>query len=177
MDICEIIDEQISFLFIGRINILYKKNSQLLGFILLKDGELVQIKYDKYRGKKALEFLLLEVESNKDKYHFVVEPEVVDLVHREFSESWSDLKESLIAALKKWKEYSVLAPPANLKVFVNADFIYKGNNVDTDEFSILEIITDYNKISGVYEKSNLYRHQITSKLVSLKLKNAIRVQS
>ena len=54
MDLIKILNENYSFLFSGRVNILSKVSKQYLGAIVQSEGKIVNAKYLNLSGKKAL---------------------------------------------------------------------------------------------------------------------------
>ena len=169
-----IIEEQITVGFTGRINILDKFSKQLLGHILIDEGILTHIAYNKAKGFKAL--VSLVIDENIDKpLDFIVEPEMIEDAERSIHFPFSNLKEKLTKALAEFKEIKDKRPPNGIKILLNPEILSSEEEIDDVEFSLMCTISDVNKIEEIYTNSPLLEYEITKCLVTLRKKNALKV--
>lgn len=172
----EVLDEQMAFLFTGRVNVLKKENGQLLGIVILKEGEIIFAKYGRILGIKGLGCLLIE-DITRHNLKFVVEPEVVEEVAVNIHEKLGNLPIRFKVLIKNTLDSLKLRPPDNLRLAINKDFILEGEEILPEEFDILCVISDFNKVFDIYKESPLFDYQITNVLVSLRRKKAVKVLS
>ncbi len=174
MELIELIEENFTFGFTGRINILYSKNNQYLGAVFLKDGVIVSAEYKDDIGSKAL-FNIVYDAQKQSKFHFISEPEIISDSHSHCSYDRSGFYDAMKHFIGEIEKSKKLRPPDDLTLAINRDFIIKGEDVTSDEFDILSLISDYGKVLELYKHSKLYDYQITNILISLRRKKAVRV--
>ena len=177
MKIISIIEEQSIFGFTGKINLLLRNNHQYLGAIFLINGNVVHAQLGNIRGKHALLNFLFEAFDNESKFKYVIEPEVVDIKIASFNYSPQQLIKKINILSHKYQQTSRLRPPDNLRVILSGEFILEGPQVTPQEFELMCTISDYNKISEIYQNCPLYHFEITSRLVSLRKNRALKVIS
>ncbi|MBF0205792.1 MAG: hypothetical protein HQK53_02785 [Oligoflexia bacterium] len=174
-----LLDEQISFQFTGRINVISKNDSLLLGTILFSNGELIYAKFCNYLGINALiQTLLAEVEHNNLTY--AIEPELIDNISRNIGEELgknSTCSSTIIDFLSKHlyeiEEDLKKRPPMDQRLAITKDFIWNGEKITPSEFDLLCIISDFGLIKDIYDNSPFISYETTQILLSLKNKNAL----
>ena len=174
MSLLGTIEEQTTFGFTGRLNILNRTTGQYLGIVLIADGLIVDCKYGGLKGEKAL-YLALFDDMDHTPLKFIVEPEVVLDEHRGFSLTFEDFKVTSQKLYLKHRESKELRPPMDLKLILNGDFISIGDDVTAAEFKLMNVLTEYSLVEDIYNNCDLYDFEITAGLVSLRKKKAIKV--
>ena len=76
-NLLEVLKEQASFGFTGKVNLLLVSNGQFLGVIYLHEGFLVGANYGQLSGKNALFNMIFEDVESVSHFKFIVEPELV----------------------------------------------------------------------------------------------------
>jgi hypothetical protein len=174
VQILDDIEDQISVEFTGKINILRGRNRQHLGNIIMVDGELIYITYDINSGLKAFYNLVVESFDNKD-IIFVIEPEIIENQIRNIHFPYSYLLRKVSNVLERYKYSRENRPPNSIKLVPIANFILDGEELSSEEFETLKTMVDYNKVEDIYKNTNLLDFEITTSLVSLRRKKAIKV--
>lgn len=175
MSVVELIEEQSSFGFTGRINVLKEADRQFLGVILLQNGKIVSSQFAKKTGTKALFSLIVCDLEGLEGFRLVVEPEIVDDSDIEFRLDFSDLKRQAQKIYQEHNDNKRLRPPEGLRILINPVFVESGDKPDSTEFLVLKSMTTYSKISDIYRDCDLFDFEITKALVSLRKKGAIKV--
>jgi hypothetical protein len=176
MKLIEIIEENIAFQFTGRINIIKKENSQLLGFILIKDGNIIHAKHGNFYSKKALVSIFI-LEKNTNDLKYIIEPEIIDKNEFWLNLDWTNLKKELLVYFQNFNGPSKnpLRPPNNINLKVNPKFIMKGDNVSTQEFLLMLTIIKYPCPKDIFEHSEFLEGEVTQTMVSLRKKGVLKV--
>ena len=170
----QIIEEQVLIGFSGKINIVDGESRQILGHIVLEDGDVWGTSFKGKVGLKAFYNLcLLDLESQSMNY--IVEPELIKNYSRQIHYPFSVLKKKLSSLASDFKAANRNRPPGNLKVIINSGFIEMGDKINNLEYSLLCTLSDYNKVEDVYKNSELLDFEITSAFVSLREKRALKV--
>lgn len=172
--ILEVMEEQHSVGFTGRVNVLSKFNRQYMGHLLFKDGEVIQTILTPQKGLKALSQVLIQ-EYNLKSFNYVVEPEIVEESEKQIHYPFANLKYKLADVLKQYRESLKLRPPDSVRILIQADFVSSAYTVTPQEFQVLEVLTEYNHAHDVYQHCDLLDHEITLALVSLRMKKALKV--
>ncbi len=169
-----ILDEQHSVGFTGRVNVLDSQTKQLLGEVIISEG---QVAFCKYKGVKALKafFNLCVDEYEGQIFTYIVEPELFDVTRRHIHYPFGVLKRKISEVIEKYSASKQSRPPANLKILVKPDFIGDGEGVTGEEYELLCTLSDFNLVSDVYNNCELIDYEITNALVSLRKKNALTV--
>lgn len=175
MSVIEVIEEQCSFGFTGRINVLKEEDRQFLGVILLLNGKIVSSQFARKTGLKALYSLVICDLEDLENFRLVVEPEIVDDADVDFSLSLKDLRSQAKKVYEEHNDSKRLRPPGDLRVLINPGFIENGDKPDSLEFNILKTMSTFNKITDIYQNCDLFDFEITKGLVSLRKKGAIKV--
>ncbi len=168
------LEEQVLVQFSGRINVLKESNRQLIGSIILKDGDVFRIDYKGQEGMKALCHLYLD-DLKDDENVLIVEPEIVDDVHRNIHFPYKTLIQKLSEFMTEYEKSKSLRPPAGIKLLAIADFLAQGEKINEQEFQVLATISDYNKIEDIYKNCPLMEYEVTNCLISLRQKGALKV--
>lgn len=169
-----VIEEQISVEFTGKVNILASFNRQFLGHLLFKNGQIVQVIFQNFKGLKAFYQLLIQ-EYSLQSFDYVVEPELVDEKDRQIHYPYAVLKNKLADVLKLYRESLKLRPPENVKILVDAEFIEDSLPVTPQEYDVLEALTEWSSPFDIYQNCHLLDHEITLALVSLRKKGALKI--
>lgn len=169
-----ILEEQVSVGFTGRINILEEVSKQILGSISIHEGEIVHAKYKDNIGLKGFFNLCVDEFENKA-LSYVVEPELIDLSHISIHYPYSVLKRKIAEVVENFRASKANKPPENLKILIKSEFIENGDDVSGAEFDLLNTISEYNRVKEIYQNSNLLDFEVTNSLVSLRKKNALTV--
>lgn len=174
MGLLEIIKEQIDFGFTGKINILSSR-SQFLGAIFLKEGAIVGSQFHGLKGIKALKKAIFEDVDSRDFLKLVVEPEIVEEEHQQFSYDFAELKNEIEKEYENYRQSKKLRPPQNLDLVIAPEVVTSKDLVSYTEFKVLEVMAEYSKVSDIYEHCTLEEYEITQALVELRRKKAIKV--
>jgi hypothetical protein len=175
MSLLAIINEQAAFGFSGRINMLQKKNDQLMGVVFQNEGKVVGAIAGAQRGTKALYYLIFQNVDSFDNFKLIIEPEIIDPASFMFELSFRDIK---LVAEKQFPEFlhaKKFRPPGHLKLLINPEIIFDNQAITPEEFSVLATLSEYSQVDSVYQKSNLLEFEVTNALVSLRKKKAIKV--
>lgn len=174
-NLIEILKEQASFGFTGKINLLSKGSGQFLGVIYQDEGFIVGAQIRDLKGKKALlKMIFDDIESNEE-FKFIVEPEVVESEVMTIKLSVDELKKEAQAHFQEYLTAKKLRPAAHLKLVVDAQIIMDTTDLTAQEFDVLAVITEWCKVSDIYKYTKLMEFEITHALVSLRKKRAIKV--
>ena len=175
MSITKTIEEQASFGFTGRINVLLESNNQFKGAILLIDGLLVDAQYEGISNEKALYAMVYKDMVNDNLFSFIVEPEIIEESSVKFKLNVENFKKKASVALKRFREAEKFRPSDSLKLVVNGNFVSFGEEVTSAEYSVMSVISEYSKVSEIYKFSKLQEFEVTEALISLRKKNALKV--
>ncbi len=170
-----ILDEQSSMGFTGKVNVLLKSNSQSYAVVLMLDGKLINCLAANKSGEKALLDLTFRDVSRSNEFNIVVEPEVVTAEEGAFTWSVNLLKQRARTLYENYLGNQKLKPPQSLKLLINSAFVIDGDDVDSHEFDVLSTISDYSRVQEIYDNCSLLEYEITQALVSLRRKGAIKV--
>ena len=118
MSLLGTIEEQTTFGFTGRINILNRNSGQYLGLVMISEGLIVDSSYNGLKGEKAIYIALFD-DMEHTPLKFIVEPEVVTEEQKEFSLSFEDFKKTSQKNYRKHRESKDLKPPLHLKLILN----------------------------------------------------------
>lgn len=166
--------DQESLMFTGRINVLDKKTSAMLGHIHFREGIIVSVAYQKKIDKNALVLIFFN-ESQFDTLKYIVEPEILKESDDETHLKFSGIVASIESGQRIMKEVKNLRPSENLRFLLNAEFLNKGDAVEKEEFELMKIIVDYGLVRDIYKKSLTDETTTTLGLISLRKKGAIKV--
>jgi hypothetical protein len=166
--------DQAALNFTGRVNFLDHSTGEYLGKVSLLEGRLVFAKYKQGIGKPALFHCLID-DMEKADISFVVEPEIVSLSESIFVLSYDDFLDVGQKIYQAYRSSKKFKPPGHLRLIVNPDFIPRGEELSYSEFEILTVISDFNKVSDIYNESPLLEFQTINSLVSLRKKGALKV--
>ncbi len=172
--VINLIDEQVVLGFTGKLNFLSHFNRQYLGHILFKNGEVVQASFNKSNGMKALFQIILQEEVG-NKFNLVLEPELVDEKENTIHKPFSELKLMFTDLLSAHRESIKFRPPENIKIVIDAEFLEDSLPVTPQEFEVLKTLTEWSSPKDLYENCQLFEHEITMALVSLRKKEGLKV--
>ena len=177
MSILQTIDEQCSFGFTGRINVLKNQDGQFLGVVFMKEGKVVASQFCKKHGLVALYAMIIEDMESDSVIRLVVEPELIEDNDVDFTLDFATLKTRASKHYDDHIQAKKLKPPGDLRLMVATDFIAKGSRPSAIEFELIKTIIDYNKVDDIYKNSELLESEVTRGLVELRRKGALKVVS
>ncbi len=174
-NLIEVLKEQASFGFTGKVNILSKENGQFLGVIYQQEGMIVGAQVKELKGKKALlKMIFDDVESNEF-FKFVVEPEVISPEFMSVKISFEEIKDEAQTHFQEYISAKKFRPSPNLKLVIDPEVIVSKEDITSQEFDVLCVISEWCKVSDIYKYSKLMDFEVTHALVSLRKKRAIKV--
>tara|TARA_Y100000768_G_C23986413_1_gene689133 strand:+ start:3989 stop:4531 length:543 start_codon:yes stop_codon:yes gene_type:complete len=174
LEIFEDFDDQALVSFTGRLNILFKADSKFAGEIIFLDGEVVNAKYKKVDGFKAL-MKLCVLSNDTENFRKVLEPELILPSQRKISIPLGALKRKISEIFDRYIEAEKLRPPGNMKLLPRAEVIESNIEISPQEYSLLCTLSDYNMVDDVYNNNEMLDFEITQALVSLRKKEIIKV--
>ncbi|NOT79217.1 MAG: hypothetical protein HOP07_09490 [Bacteriovoracaceae bacterium] len=175
INLIEVLKEQASFGFTGKINILLRNNSQFIGVIYQEEGLLVGAESRELKGKKALLKLIFEDVESHDLYKFVVEPELVSPDLHSMKVTIDEVKTEAQVHFQDYINAKKLKPSPDLRLVLNPEILISNEDLTPREFDVMSVITEWCKVSDIYKYSKLMDFEITNALVSLRKKRAIKV--
>lgn len=174
-NLIEVLKEQASFGFTGKVNVLSKENGQFLGVIYQQEGLIVGAQLKELKGKKALlKMIFDDVESNEF-FKFIVEPEVLSPENITMKVSFEEVRKEAQGHFQEYLSAKKLRPAPHLKLVIDPEIIVSAENITPQEFDVLSVITEWCNVSDIYKYSKLMDFEVTHALVSLRKKRAIKV--
>ena len=140
----------------------------------MHDGSIVFATYLKNSGWESFYYLHREIAEGTE-LNYVVEPEVVDDTEVFFRKSVEDLVTFFTELEKEIKEFKRLRPSDKVKLIIDPEFIVKGDQVDSSEYKLLGLISEYGLVGEIYKNSPFDDFQTTINLVKLRKKRALKV--
>lgn len=175
MGLVDVLDEQNSFSFSGRVNVL-SSESQYLGALLLREGKVVWAVYQDFVGEKALFKLLLLDHQNSD-LKFVPEPELIPAEAIHFCYDPPSINARFADVYRKYKETQKFGPPDEISLKIDQNFVISGPPITEMEFEILKKLTELSNVGDLYMALDMPGPEVTQALISLRKKGAIIVVS
>lgn len=172
--VLNIVEEQMAVQFTGKVHILASFNRQFLGHILFKNGEVIQVIFNRMKGIKAFYHLIIQ-EHSLQSYDYIVEPEVVEEKERQIHYPFAVIRNRLKDVINQYKDSLKLRPPENIKILVDAEFLDDSLSVSPQEFEVLSTLSEWNTPNDLYQHCPLLDHEITLALVSLRKKGALKI--
>ena len=176
MKLIDLITENFSFAFSGRIQILDKNTRQYFGSIYQNEGTIINANLGGLEGKRALASILMKLRSGDD-FHFVPEPEVISDVHVAFELDENEFFQFKRDYFEEYDKLSRLKPSENLQFKINTEAINIFTSFNHQEFSVLKSIIRDKAVPKIYENSPLLDFDVTKSLISLRKKGAILVHN
>lgn len=175
IEILNLIDEQRYISFSGRINILYKSNTQLVGTILLKDGAIHYVKYKTFFGRRALVSVVME-ELFAQSIKYILEPEMIDSVNKNIFVEFDFIKFYIIQIIEETQKSLQLRPPPQIHLKIDSNFVAEGSEISPLEYDILCLISGISNVGQLYQNQAVVQDfEITNSLVRLRNKKALLV--
>lgn len=174
MSLIKTISEQVQLEFTGRVNILTRETGKYLGRITLRDGVIIFCQFKDSIGKSSLYYCLIE-DLEEDYLKFAVEPEIVGDNEIIFNLTYLDFVDTGQKIYQAYKSSKKFRPPGHIKIVIDPAFVAKGQPVTYVEFDLLSTISDYSRVSDIFNESKLLEYQISNALVSLRQKGALKV--
>lgn len=167
----EIIEDQINVSFTGRIQLLSKVDFSLKGFILFKEGRVIDAKYENKMANRGFISAMI----HQDECKMILEAEFIEH-KRNIDSSYRELIEEFEDAYLNHQYYLNFSVPHEIEIKANADFVQKGSSLSLDEYSVLLCLVKdgYKNLS---KNLNLLDYEITKSLISLRKKQAIKTIS
>ncbi len=174
-NLMEVLKEQTSFGFTGKVNLLLSSTGQFKGVIYLHEGAIVGATFGQQNGRNALYKMIFEDVESQSHFKFVVEPELVAASNFNMRMAFDEIKTEASKIYQLYVQAKKLKPPMNLKLLIDPEIIVNPEEITPEEFDILSILTEWCKVSDVYKYSRLMEFEVTNALVSLRKKRAIKV--
>lgn len=174
-NLIEVLKEQASFGFTGKVNVLTREHGQFMGVIYQQEGAIVGAQFKELKGKKALFNLIFSDVDSRDDFKFIVEPEVLNPENITLKISFEQFKSEAQQLYQQYLTAKKLKPAPNLKLVIDPEVIVSPEQITPEEFDVLTVITEYCKVSDIYKQSKLLDFEVTNALVSLRKKRAIKV--
>ncbi|MBY0516114.1 MAG: hypothetical protein K2P81_04355 [Bacteriovoracaceae bacterium] len=168
------LDEQVLVNFTGRVNVLDRLTHQMLGVVVLKEGQVYRCQYKGVMGLKAFYNIVVEG-AQLQPQEFIVEPEIIEEKDRQIHFPYSVLKNKTAEVLSRYQAVSRMRPPDNVKLMAKAEFLTSRDDVDEAEFQVICALSEWNSVKDLYIHCPLLDYEITESLVSLRKKNALQV--
>ncbi len=174
-NLLEVLKEQASFGFTGKVNLLLLNSGQFYGVVYLKDGFVVGANVGNLKGKNALYKMIFEDVDSQVNCKFVVEPEVISEINCSMKINFDQIKNEAQNMFQKYIQAKKLKPAPELRLVIDPEVIVNHEMITADEFDVLTILTEWCKVSDIYKYSKLMEFEVTNALVSLRKKRAIKV--
>lgn len=168
------IAEQATLNFTGRVNVLERTSGKYLGKVSLIDGDLVYCSYKGHSGKSSLYHIVIDDQERSD-LSYIAEPEIVTLSEAIFQITFEIFKKESQFIYESYINAKKFRPPDHLRLLINPDFIAKGPSVSFWEYEVLTVISDFNKVSDIFNECPLLEYQTCNSLVNLRKKGALKV--
>lgn len=169
-----VVEEQMSVMFTGKVNILSPFNHQYLGHLLFKDGKIIDVKYQQFTGLRAYYHLGIK-EYCLEKHQYVVEPEIVSDEEQRIHYPFSVLQSKLEKQIKLFEIVDRQRPPHNVKIIPDPTGITSEFECSAEEFTVLTVLTDTHNIDEIYQQSSLLDHEVTLALINLRRKGVLKI--
>ena len=170
-DLIKTLTKLASVHFTGKVNLLGKTDSGHLGVIVLKQGVLVQCRYNQKQGIDCL-FEFFQNCYDKEDFYTIMEPETIAPDNNSFHLKVSELMEMK----KRRKIYEEkLRPPGDLKLLVRHDFLSSAVNISPVESQLLKTILNHQRVCDIYQYVGMDESLVTRLLIGLRKKGALKV--
>lgn len=171
----EVLREQTSFGFTGKVNVLSGDSGQFLGVVYQQEGFVVGASFANLKNKKALVKMIFDdVESNHH-FKFIVEPEVLSDEQVTMKLTVEEVKKEIQAHYQEYQETKKFKPNPEIRLVINPEIIVAKDELTPTEFDVLATISEWAKVADIYKYSKLLDYEITKALVTLRKKKAIKV--
>lgn len=174
MGLLRVLSSQSQLLYTGKINILTKDKNEYKGQVILKAGKCVFAQYMNEAGKESL-YLAIAHDLYHGTYTFVSEPETVSDQEILFNLTIDQLMSESRAFYEDFLYAQKYRPKDDLKVMIDVQKCKLAEDLSKDDFHLLTVVSDFNKISDIIKKSTLNETRSIMSLVSLRKKKLLRV--
>lgn len=164
----EIIENQITVEFTGKLQLLDSTDFSSLGYISFKNGRIVDAKFENKIGERA--FISAMIHESRCKV--ILETEFSDQ-KQTISISYRQLIENFEEAFINHKYYEYFTVPTHVELKVNSDFLRRGADLTHTEYAVLLALAKAGHQS-LSRDLNLLDYEITKTLISLRKKNALK---
>jgi hypothetical protein len=170
----QVLDEQITVGFTGKINILRAESRQFKGSLILKDGILINVQYLSFVGEHAFNQLIVDLHCGVE-LDSICEPEVVISPEINIFQGITELKNQARIELERFLKINHLRPPDSVSILPRVEVLSSGHEVTDSEFVLLCTLAEWSKVSDIYMNCPLPAYKITMDLVGLRRKQALKV--
>jgi hypothetical protein len=174
-NLMEVLKEQAAFGFTGKINLLLNTNGQFQGVVYQHEGLIVGANYNNIKGKNALFKMIFEDVESTEYFKFIVEPELISQDHMTLKLSFNEIKREAQAQYQKFVSSKKLKPSLDLRLVIDPQIIVNLEEITAEEFDVLSVLAEWCTVGDIYKYSRLMEYEVTTALVSLRKKRAIRV--
>jgi hypothetical protein len=94
---------------------------------------------------------------------------------RKIHHPFSVIKSRLGQILNYHFESQKFRPPENVHILINAEKLDEKLSLDSEEFDLLETLTEWSSPPEIYKNCRLLEHEITMALVRLRKKGVLRI--
>lgn len=171
----EVLKEQSSFGFTGKVNLLLSSNGQFYGVIYIHEGLIVGAQCGQQSARKALYKLVVEDVDSENHFKFVVEPELIAPALVTMKLTYDEVKAEAQKIYQKYVTAKKLKPAMNLRLVIDPEIIVSPEEITPEEFDILSVLAEWCVVADIYKYSKLMEFEVTNALVSLRKKRAIKV--
>lgn len=171
----EVLKEQSSFGFTGKVNVLTHDKGQFLGVVYQHDGLIVGASFNELKNKKALVKMIFDDVENNYHFKFIVEPELLSPEVMAIKISVDELKTEIQKHYQEYIASKKLKPPGHVKLVIDPEVIVSPEELTSMEFEVLMTISEWAKVQDIYKYCKLLDFEITNALVSLRKKKALKV--
>lgn len=171
----EILKEQSSFGFTGRINILSPKNDQFLGVVYQEQGFIVGAHIKGVKAKRALLKMVFDDVEGAQEFKYVIEPEILNDDIATMKLSVEELKQEAQNLIHEFLLAKKLKPGQHLRIVTDPEIIISNTPITAQEFCMLVTLAEWPCVKDIYAHSPLMEFETTHALVSLRKKKALKV--
>lgn len=164
----EIIENQITVEFTGKLQLLDSIDFSSLGYISFKNGRIIDAKFENKTGERA--FISAMIHESRCKMileaEFSDQKQTINLSYRQLIENFED-------AFINHKYYEYFTVPSHVELRVNPEFLKRGADLSHAEYGVLLALAKAGHES-LSRDLNLLDYEITKTLISLRKKNALK---
>lgn len=175
MKLVETILENMTISFSGRINVLSEQSKQFIGSVVLSEGQLVDARFGKMSGKKALATLLMK-ERSSISMSLVSEPELVSEVEFSFNMDEQGFFKFKNDYFEQYELLSKLRPAKNLVLGLNSKKLDIYTPLTDLEFDAMKLVVSCKNVEEMYDTTQMLEFDVTKSLISLRKKGIILVK-
>lgn len=172
--ICNLVEEQASFSFTGRLNILDSDSNEFLGAIFQREGKIVHATFGQFTGKRALWSIVASEIQQSNRLKYIVEPEVFSGDIETFQINAAQFRTYSEKMKKTIENVGKVKPPGAGRFSINSKVLFNDVEISPLEFDVLCATLENRTVDDIYKNTNLLDHEITEGLISLRKKKVIK---